>query len=435
MPVIELSLQAPLSFDLMARSFKEDPYPTLRAMREAGPVIPYSMPIVGRIWLTTTHASCEAMLKDNRRFVQEGRNAGGSGFPGQQWWMPRSFRLLADNMLLKDEPDHRRLRKLVNRAFARRDIQAMRGRIEEVADGYLDEIAGVEEIDLVAVLSRRLPLAVIAELLGLPNEQRNGFLRMARGFSNMTSPWDLMRAIGGINSLVRLLDQAIEAQRRAPQGGIIAELIAAEEDGDRLSKNELLAMVIILLVAGSETTTHLISNAVIALERNPAQKAWLLADLPARLERAVEELARQTTPVQATKPRFVAEDGQFFGQSLRKGELVMALLASANADPAAFEAPETLRLDRFPNPHLVFGSGIHFCLGMQLARVETQTAIARLYQRYPGLSIADDGLEWAKRIGMRGVKRLRLRLGERAVAPGRVAGSSAPHSTQRQSAA
>jgi cytochrome P450 len=171
-----------------------------------------------------------------------------------------------------------------------------------------------------------------------------------------------------------------------------------------------MSMIVLLLIAGFETTTHLISDGVWALEQNPEQKAWLLADPAARMERAVEELARFCSPVQSTKPRYVARDAVFFGQPLKRGELVMALVAAANADPAAFEAPEKLRLDRFPNPHLVFSSGVHFCLGQQLARVETQVALTRLYARFPNLQLTPGRIEWIERLGIRGPKTLPLRL-------------------------
>ncbi|HEX7947650.1 MAG TPA: cytochrome P450, partial [Phenylobacterium sp.] len=199
--------------------------------------------------------------------------------------------------------------------------------------------------------------------------------------------------------------------RHDPRPGLIAELVRAEEQGDVLDASELLSTVVLLLIAGFETTTHLISDSVLALEQHPEEKAWVLADPAGRMERAVEELARYNTPVQSTKPRYVAQDTEFFGQRLKRGELIMALLGAANADPAEFETPAELRLDRFPNPHLVFSSGVHFCLGQQLARVETQSALTRLYARFPDLQLAQpDRIDWIERLGIRGVKALPLRL-------------------------
>ncbi len=170
-------------------------------------------------------------------------------------------------------------------------------------------------------------------------------------------------------------------------------------------------MVFLLLIAGFETTTHLIATNVVALEQHPDQRDWLLADPEARIERAVEELARFTTPVQMTKPRYVARDLELEGRPLRRGDLITGFLAAANHDPAVFDAPDQLRLDRFPNPHLVFGSGIHFCLGMQLARVEVQAALTRLYDRLPGLAIPEpEQLDWIPRLGLSGVASLPVRL-------------------------
>ena len=402
---------APLRFDLTSVASKRDPHPTWAAMRQAGPVVRVKVPFFGGVWMTTTHASTLAMVKDNSLFVQESRHAGRTGIAGFSWWMPKALNLMADNMLLKDEPDHRRLRKLVDRAFQRRDILAMRGDIDAVADRILDQIEGADEVDLSEQFSRRLPLEVICELLGLPHPDRPLFSKWARSAMAVKGPVSLYLATNGLGKMIDYLRGEIEACRRTPRPGLISELIRAEEDGDQLSEDELVSMVFLLLLAGFETTTHLITGSVIALEQNPEQKAWLLANPAARMERAVEELARYASPVQSTKARYVARDADFFGRSLKRGEIIMALVGAANADPAQFDHPEALRLERFPNPHLVFSSGIHFCLGMQLARVETQSALTRLYARFPNLQIPPpDRLEWIERIGLRGVKSLPTRL-------------------------
>jgi cytochrome P450 len=404
-------LREPLAFDMSGAAFKANPLPTFAAMRAAGPVIPIRMPFVGRVWVTTTHAATLALVKDNDCFVQEGRHAGKSGVAGMQWWMPKSLKAITNSMLQKDEPDHRRLRRLVDGAFARRDVQAMRGSIAQIADGLLDGFAGRETVDLALDYSRRLPLAVIADLLGLPPRDRDEFAELVRRALSITTTFSMVMAMGSMTRMIDYIRAQIEAARRDPRPGLMAELIRAEEDGDRLDESELLSMVALLLIAGFETTTHLVSDSVLMLEQHREQKAWLLADPATRMERAVEELARFTSPVQSTKPRYVARDTEFFGQTLPRGELIMALVGAANADPAEFDAPERLDLDRFPNPHLVFSSGIHFCLGQQLARVETQVALERLYARYPNLALADPGhVEWIERLGIRGPKTLPLRL-------------------------
>jgi|SRR5579871_284732 len=404
-------LNAPFKFDIESASFKRDPGPTFAKMREAGPIIPLKLPFIGRGWATTGYASTIAMVKDNELFVQEGRHAGKSGVAGMQWWMPNSIRLFANNMLLKDEPDHRRLRKLVDKAFQRRDVQAMRGRIEQLADRILDTFEGQEEVDLANTYARRLPLDVICELLGLPHQDRETFNAWTRGMLSIKGPLSIARALGSIGRMTNYVRGQIEDCRRSPREGLISELVQAEADGDKLDEDELLSMVLLLLIAGFETTTHLIEDSVIALEQNPEQKAYLFADPAHRMERAVEELARFTSPVQSTKPRFVSRDSEFFGQTLHRGDIILALVAAANSDPAQFDHPERLRLDRFPNAHLVFSSGIHFCLGMQLARVEAQSALSKLYARFPNLELAQPGqFDWIERLGIRGVKTLPVRL-------------------------
>jgi cytochrome P450 len=404
-------LSKPLDFDIVSPRFKRDPFPTFAAMRQAGPVVPIRLPFVGRVWMTTTHEAALAMVKDNELFVQEGRHAGKSGVAGFSWWMPKPIKLMTNNMLQKDEPDHQRLRHLVDKAFARRDVLAMRGDVERIADAIIDGFAGHAEVDLVEEYARQLPLAVICDLLGMSADERTEFSALAQQALTINNLVGLFLAVPAFNRMLDFGRKQIEAARRTPRPGLIGELVRAEEAGDKLDEDELLAMIVLLLVAGFETTRHLIADSVLMLERHPDKKAWLLADPAARMERAVEELARYASPVQATKPRFVSRDADFFGVRLARGEVIMPLLASANCDPAVFDQPEELQLDRFPNPHLVFSSGVHFCLGMQLARLETQSALARLYARFPDLSLAaPDRIEWIERLGIRGPKALPIRL-------------------------
>jgi len=407
-------LNKPLRFDFEDTASKADPFSFFAQLRDAGPVIPATLPFVGKAWVTTTYDATSAMLKDNERFVQEARHAGKTGVAGMKWWMPRSLKLLTNNMLLKDEPDHRCLRELVDQAFQRRHVRDMRHSIEQIADKLLDSFAGADQVDLANEYSRRLPLEVICELLGLPDQDRQVFSTWAKTATSMRSSFTIFRAFLSMRGVINYVRDQIEDCRREPREGLISELVRAEEDGDKLNEDELIAMVFLLFFAGFETTTHLISDSIVALDQNPDQKAYLLADPAGRMERAVEELGRYTTPVQSTKPRFVARDGVFCGQSLKRGELMMGLLAGANYDPAVFDAPDRLMLDRFPNPHLVFSTGIHFCLGMQLARVEAQVALGRLYARYPDLALAAPGhIQWIERFGLRGVKSLPVRLNAR----------------------
>lgn len=409
------SLDKPFALDLVSSAFKADPFPAFARMRELGPVVPARFPLIGGIWVTTTYEATQAVLKRNDLFVMEGVKAGKKGTPGLQWWMPKSVKLLTNNMLQKDEPDHRRLRKLVDRAFARRGILDMRADVERLADKLLDDFEGKGEVDLLREYSRKLPLEVICDLLGLRLEDRAKFAAWADRLADVSvNPAGLFRAMSGIRKMTAYLREEIERVRADERPGLICELVKAEEDGDKLSESELLAMVFLLLVAGFETTTNLIAGAVVDLEQNPEQKAWLLEEPDERMERAVEELARHVSSVQGTKPRYVAQDTDFFGVKLKRGQTMMALVAAANADPAVFDAPDKLDLDRFPNPHLVFATGIHFCLGLQLARLETQVALTRLYARYPDLALVDpDKVDYSERPGSRGIKSLMIRTNQR----------------------
>jgi len=213
-------LGQPLAFDISGPAFKADPHPTWAAMRAAGPVIPIRLPFVGRVWVTTTHAATLSLVKDNERFVQEGRHAGKSGVAGMQWWMPKSLKAITNSMLQKDEPDHRRLRKLVDGAFARRDIQAMRGSIVQIADGLLDGLEGRETVDLALEYSRRLPLAVIADLLGLPPQDRDEFAEVARRALSITSTLSMVMAMSSMTRMIDYIRAQVEAARRNPRPGL-----------------------------------------------------------------------------------------------------------------------------------------------------------------------------------------------------------------------
>jgi cytochrome P450 len=322
---LQYSLRAPLRFDFESAAAKADPVSFFARLREAGPVIPVKLPFVGKVWVTTTHEAASAMVKDNALFVQEARHAGKSGVAGMAWWMPASLKLLTNNMLLKDEPDHRRLRKLVDKAFQRRRVRDMRGEIEAIADRLLDGFAGRDEVDLATEFSRPLPLEVICALLGLPEHDRDVFSVWAKTATSMRSSFGIFRAFLSMRGVIDYVRGQIDDCRRNPRDGLITELVHAEEDGDKLSEDELISMVFLLLFAGFETTTHLISDSIIALEQNPAQKAYLLADPAGRMERAVEELGRYATLVQSTKPRYASRDCEFFGQALKRGDIVMGL--------------------------------------------------------------------------------------------------------------
>ncbi|MGD9721391.1 MAG: cytochrome P450 [Pirellulales bacterium] len=376
--------------DLQAQTFKQNPFPTLALLRESGAVIRTRMPIFGKMWLATTYDAVTDLLRDHHRFVQNPAAAGNRVMAGIFRWLPRGLRPLATNMLLRDEPDHRRLRSFVDQAFLRQSIDTLRPRLEAIADEALDrmdEARAPDGVDLVRHFARPFPLAVICELLGLPPEDRPRFTRWAQEFSTATSLPAILWGLRGLSKMMRYLREEIQRQSQRPRSGLLAGLIQAEEAGDRLSEDELLAMVFLLLAAGHHTTLHQISVSVLTLFDHPQALGELKADW-SLADSAADELLRHVSFAQLTKPRFAREDTEFCGQSIRRGQMLMGCLASANSDPSVFDNPDQLNIRRRPNRHLAFGTGIHVCLGAMLARVETAMALKGLFTRYPHLKLA-----------------------------------------------
>ncbi len=395
-------------FDLGAQAFKQNPFPILKQMREAGNVIRIRLPFFGKIWMATTYDAVNDLLRDHHRFVQNPTAAGNRFMGTIVRWLPGSLKPLATNMLLRDPPDHRRLRNLVDQAFQRQSIEALRPRIETLADEALNGLAEKAAaspggIDLLAHFARPFPLAVICELLGLPPAHRPKFTRWASSFTASTGVFGFLRGLSGLAQMMNYIRAEFRLQCKKPRaGGLMEALIEAEETGDRLTEEELVAMVFLLLAAGHETTLHQISGSVLALLDHPQQLAELTADW-SLADSATQELLRHVSFAQVSKPRYAREDTEFHGQRIRQGEIIFACIATANSDPQVFENPERLDLRRHPNRHLAFGAGIHVCLGAKLARVEIATALRRLFTRFPRLHLAvpRSQIRFSPRFGMR----------------------------------
>jgi len=398
-----------MRFDLSSQAYFRNPAAEIAKLRAAGAVIEVRFPIVGTVWTTTTQELADRVLKDDATFTLRRDDGSVAGF---RWWMPGILRALANNMLAADEPDHRRLRDVVDEAFRRRAVLDLEPRIlalaEELADGlFADE----KPADLVARYARVLPLSVICELLGLPAADRPKFTAWASGFTRFTGPLGFFAAIPRVFALKRYLERRLDAVRRSGGEGLIAELVRIERDGGRIDRDEMVSTLFLLLFAGHETTTHLISGAAFELLQNPGLRDWLAEDW-SRLGLAVEEFLRFVSPVQFTKPRHVRRDVELGGVRLRKGDRIMPMLAAANLDPQANADPERLDLARRPNRHIAFGTGIHFCLGHQLARIEAACALKALFRRWPTLALAAEAREvrWRERPGMRAIEPLPVAL-------------------------
>jgi cytochrome P450 len=394
--------------DFSSQDYFRDPAAAIEKLRSAGKVVQVRFPIVGKVWTTTTRDLTDRVLSDSETFTLRENDGRIVGFP---WWMPGILRTLANNMLTMDEPDHRRLRHIVDEAFRRRAVLKMEAHILAIADELANELfADGNPADLVGRYARKLPLSVICELLGLPLADRSKFAAWASGFTRFSGAIGVLSVLPKVFALKRYLGKQLEVARQSGGEGLIAELVSVETEGRRISRDEMLAMIFLLLLAGHETTTHLISGSVYELLKNPGLRDWLEQDW-SRTEQVVEEFLRFVTPVQFTKPRFVRKNVELGGVRLKKGDKVMPMLTAANLDPQAHEHPEKLDLERRPNRHLAFGAGIHFCLGHQLARIEGACALKALFRRWPKLELAVDEslIKWRRRPGLRAIEQLPFR--------------------------
>lgn len=393
-----------MKLDITSQEYFRDPAAVIARLRGMGPLVEIRFPIVGKVWITTTHEITAQVLKDSQTFTLRR----GGTVAGVRWWMLGIVRTLANNMLTMDEPDHTRLRQIVDEAFRRRAVLDLEPRIRAIADGLANELFSEgTPADLVSRYARRVPLSVICELLGLPEADRPRFIAWADNITRLSGFMGLLGLVPAMISMKRYLEEQLEAARKHGGEGLIAELIRVEKEGGRISRDEMVAMVFLLLGAGTETTTHLISGAMFELLRHPDLRNWIEEDW-SRANMAVEEFLRFISPVQFSKPRFVRRDVDLDCVRLKAGDRIMAMVAAANMDPAANECPERLDLERRPNRHLAFGTGIHFCLGLQLARIETKCALQAVLTRWPNLALAvpETQIRWRERPGIRAIASL-----------------------------
>jgi cytochrome P450 len=402
----------PLRLDFCSQAAKHDPFPLWAQLRTAGPVARVRVPLFGNVWMATTYDAVNELLRDHHRFLQNPAAAGHRWMGALMRWLPRTLRPLTTQMLMRDEPDHRRLRRLVEQAFQRQTVEALRPRLVALADEAVDRLeqAGRRQaggVDLLEHFARPFPLAVICELLGLPPEDRPKFTRWAAGFSTARSAIGIFWGLRGLRSMMRYLREEIARQSVRPREGLLSSLIQAEEQGDRLSEEELVAMVFLLLAAGHETTLHQICGSVVILLDHPQHLRELAADWRAA-DPTVQELLRYLSFAQVSKPRYARADTEMGGRQIRRGEMIFACLAAANSDPAQFDDPERFNPHRQPNRHVAFGSGIHYCLGAKLASAELEIALERLFTRWPDLrlSVPRDELRYLPRFGTRALTAL-----------------------------
>jgi pimeloyl-[acyl-carrier protein] synthase len=388
-------------FNPLLPEFHANPYPFYRRLREQDPVhlSPFGM------WVLTRYDDAVMVLRDPR-FGREGmadllESRLGSGTDVSH----------TRDMLFRDPPDHTRLRGLVSRAFTPRIVEAMRPHIQEIVDGLVDRLEASHSMDVIEDLAYPLPVTVICEMLGVPVADQDVFKQWSADIARSLDAAILPAGSGvitrGREARVALRDylrSLIASRRMNPRSDLLSGLIVAEEEGNRLSEEELVSTCALLLVAGHETTVNLIGNGVLALLQHPDQMRALVDD-PALIQTAVEELLRYDGPVQRTG-RMATADAEIGGKRIPRGSVVVSVLGAANRDPAHFADPERLDIARRDNRHIAFGFGIHFCLGAPLARIEGQVAIGTLLRRIPTLKLVSDTPEWRESSVLRGLKTL-----------------------------
>jgi len=402
MPAPQLNIVSP--------EFKANPFPFLAALRATEPVYRTTLPDKTPVWLVTRYEDVNALLKDER-FPKNRRSALTPEQLRRLPWVPPMFRPLERNMLDLDAPDHTRLRGLVHQAFTPRLVERMRARVQTLADELLDAVARRGEMDLINDYALPLPMTIITEILGVPTSDRHKFHKWSKAVVSLSSPNVTMRVIPPVWMFIRYLRRFFKVRRRNPQDDLATALIEAEEAGDKLSEDELLAMVFLLLIAGHETTVNLIGSGTLALLEHADEMEKLRRD-PSLIKPAVEELLRYTAPVFMTTERYARENVTIHGVTIPRGEMTLGVIGSANRDEKVFENPDSLDITREPNKHLSFGQGVHFCLGAPLARVEAQIAVNTLLRRMPELRlrVSPDSLRWRPSMILRGLDALPVAL-------------------------
>ena len=378
----------------------QDPYPTYAKLRARDPV---HRSRLLQAWVFTRYADVDAILRDHRRFSSDPRKR-----PAPRRRRASLPRAEEPSMLFLDPPDHTRLRALVNKAFTPRAVAALEPHVRELATTLLDAVDDPSAFDLMEAVAKPLPVIVIAEMLGIPPEDRARFAvwsdQRARILEPTLTAGERETAEAAMRALDDYLMPIIGARRADPRDDVISALAQAEEEGDRLTEREVLIMLRLLLVAGNETTTNLIGNGMLALLRHPDQLAALRDD-PALIPSAVEELLRFDSPVQVDV-RYALDDCDVNGFALRRGDGVVMLLGAANRDPDRFPAPDRLDVGRREQNHLAFGRGIHHCLGAPLARLEGRVVLETLIERFGSLRLLDPRPAFRNSVVLRGLHAL-----------------------------
>ncbi len=396
---------APLEFNPLDPAFIADPYPFYRRLRETAPVFKTPQ----GFWLITRYEDVAFALRD-KRFGKDFAGNMKRRYGDADGMNEPAIASLARTMLVQDPPDHTRLRGLVTKAFTARRVADMRPRIKKIVDEQLDRVVTKGEMDVMRDLAHRLPVIVICDMLGIPEDHRTPFLAGSNVNGRILEPVPMTReeidqANFNTQAAGVYFRQLCDLRRREPQDDLTTELVRAEEAGDKLTAEELEANIGLLFGAGHETTTNLIGNGLLALHRQPDQWERLKAD-PSLIPNAIDELLRYDSSVQITG-RVTNTEVEIGGVTLAEHESIVALLGAANRDPAQYPDPDRLDVGREHIRPMSFGGGIHHCLGAQLARLEAELVFAALIERMPNLTLPEkDTPAWRRSFTLRGLSKL-----------------------------
>ncbi len=396
-------------FNPFLSEHRNNPELTWRRLRETDPV--HRSKAFGS-YIATRYDDVLFLLRDANFTTDRGEN------PVMKFILKLSRRdpvfsaLLERNLLTIDGAEHKRLRGLVSKAFTPRRVEQMRPRLQTIVDDLLDSVSGASEIDLVEEFAHPVPVIAIAEMLGVPSSDRDRFKAWS---SQLVQLLDPLQGRGGAKPMTQAaheifgyFEQLLDQRRTEPRDDLLTAMIQAEDGGQTLDSADLLALSSLLLVAGHETTSNLIGNAVVALLRYPDERKRLQDD-PSLITSAIDEVLRFESPIQLTD-RMAKSDCELGGKPIRRGQIVASVLAAANRDPARFPDPDRFDIGRTDNHHLAFGQGNHFCIGSQLARLEAEVAIGSLLKRFPDFTGHPNPPAWRRSMIIRGPETLPVRL-------------------------
>jgi cytochrome P450 len=392
---------------LFSEEILQNPYPAYARLHEEGPLHYVDVDGKWAVWAVFSHAECSSIAKDPRCSAKRAQHLLLTLPVGSQSEFSELARMFSLWLIFMDPPEHSRLRKLLNKGFSPAAIEGLRPQVEAIIDRMLMPLKHGSEVELMSEFANPMPVRIISEMLGVPQEFHDTFVNCSRAIAEFRGSPDrtVEQARAAQDALIELTDffrKTVAERRRNKGNDLISLLIDIEEDGEVLTEEELYAQCIALLFAGHETTRNLIGNGMYTLLQHP-QETEELREKPEMIRTAVEEILRYESPVQFTA-RVLKEEIQVCGQHIPKKWTILCMLGAANRDPKQFKEPNQLNLKRLNNQHLAFSAGPHFCIGSQLARLEGQIALLNLVRRFPEMKLTGPRPEWASTFGLRGLK-------------------------------